>query len=370
MNKLFSFAKLAMVAGAFCLILATSACSSEKSSTSVPSLNSSKVISLPNGEWQIGTPEQVEMDSKEIEAVMQLAKKSAVLSMLVVRDGTIVSEYYKDGMPDSMLAVNSITKSVTSLLIGIAIDKGYLKGINEPIEAFFPEYKDFFDSSAKKFITMEHLLSMTSGLHFPEWTEWNYMLKPMTETKDWNQFILSQSMDDAPGITWNYNTGGSQLLAAIIRKTTGKSELDFAMEHLLGPLDINSVEWPSSPDDSNSGGFGLKMKPRDLAKIGQLVLNHGIWNGKRIVSEAWIQDTTTPHSEGNINFGNYGLHWWINQYSGHKAIFGMGYAGQYLTLIPDLDLVIVVNSAFSKNPQDTLLPIQFIGRLVKAVRTD
>ncbi|ETT77246.1 hypothetical protein C173_05381 [Paenibacillus sp. FSL R7-277] len=368
MTELFRYAKLAMLAGAASLILTMSACSSEKSLAPVMSPGNSKVINLPNGEWPIGTPEQVEMDPKEVEAVMKYAKESPVLSMLVVKDGTIVSEYYKDGMSDSKLAINSITKSVTSLLIGIAIDKGYLKGINEPIESFFPEYKELFDSPDKRSITLEHLLSMTSGLHFPEWTDWNYMIQPMTETKDWNQFVLSQPMDSRPGEIWNYNTGGSQLMAAILRKTTGQSELDFAKEHLLGPLGIDSVKWPRSPDDSNSGGFGLKMKPRDLAKIGQLVLNRGVWDGKRIVSEAWIRESTSRHSEGNVSFGEYGHHWWMNQYRGHKAVFGMGYAGQYLTLVPDLNLVIVVNSAATGNPQDTLLPIQFIESLVKAVK--
>ncbi|MEK3839194.1 serine hydrolase [Paenibacillus sp. FSL P2-0136] len=368
MTELFRYAKLAMLAGAASMILTMSACSSEKSLAPVMSPGNSKVINLPNGEWPIGTPEQVEMDPKEVEAVMQYAKESPVLSMLVVKDGTIVSEYYKDGMSDSKLAINSITKSVTSLLIGIAIDKGYLKGINEPIESFFPEYKELFDSPDKRSITLEHLLSMTSGLHFPEWTDWNYMIQPMTETKDWNQFVLSQPMDSRPGEIWNYNTGGSQLMAAILRKTTGQSELDFAKEHLLGPLGIDSVKWPRSPDDSNSGGFGLKMKPRDLAKIGQLVLNRGVWDGKRIVSEAWIRESTSRHSEGNVSFGEYGHHWWMNQYGGHKAVFGMGYAGQYLTIVPDLNLVIVVNSAATGNPQDTLLPIQFIESLVKAVK--
>lgn len=367
MTEKFRYSKLAMLAGAACLILITSACSSEKSDPA-PSPASSKVINLPNGDWPVGNPEQVGMDPKEVEAVIQYAKKSPVLSMLVIKDGTIVSEYYKDGKPDAERAVNSITKSVTSLLIGIAIDKGHLKGIDEPIEPFFPEYKESFDSPDKSSITIEHLLSMTSGLHFPEWTEWNYMLRPMTEARDWNQFVLSQPMDAGPGEIWNYNTGGSQLLAAILRKTTGQSELDFAKEYLLGPLGIDSVEWPRSPDDSNSGGFGLKMKPRDLAKIGQMVLNRGVWDGKRIVSEAWIQESTSRQSEGNVYFGEYGHHWWINQYDGHKAVFGMGYAGQYLTVVPDLDLVIVVNSAATGNPQDTTIPIQFIESLVKTVK--
>ncbi|MBD0384692.1 serine hydrolase domain-containing protein [Paenibacillus sedimenti] len=363
------FAKLIMLAAAASLILTLSACSSEKSSLPVTPPVSYKVFNLPNGEWQIGTPDQVGMDLLEVDEVIQYAKRSPqILSMLVVKDGTLVTEYYRDGMPESKRAINSITKSVTSLLIGIAIDKSYLKGINEPIESFFPEYKDMFDSSDKRSVTLEHLLNMTSGLHFPEWTEWNYSLQPLKESKDWNGFVLSQPMDAKPGEMWNYNTGGSQLLAAILKRTTGQSELAFAKEHLFGPLGINSVEWPSSPDNSNSGGFGLKMTPRDLGKIGLLVLNRGVWNGKRLVSESWLRDSTSRHSGGSTFFGEYGYHWWLNQYGGHKAIFGMGYAGQYLTVVPDLNLVIVINSAATKNPQDTTLPIPYIEKLVIAVK--
>lgn len=360
--------KLVMLAGATSLLLTSIACSSVKPSVTSPSPVSSKVFSLPDNEWPIGSPEQVGIDPKEIDSVIQYAKRSSILSMAIIKDGTLVSEYYKDGKTETRLAVNSITKSVTSLLIGIAIDQGYLKGIHEPIESFFPEYKDSFDSPDKRSITIEHLLNMTSGLHFPEWTEWNFSLRPMKETKDWNQFVLNQPMDSKPGENWIYNTGGSQLLAAILKKTTGQSELDFANEHLFGPLGIKSIEWPRSPDNSNSGGFGLKMKPRDLAKIGLLVLNRGVWDGKRIISESWLRESTTRHSEGSPFFGEYGYHWWLNQYGGHTVIFGMGYAGQYLTIVPDLDMVIVVNSAATKNPQDTTLPIQYIESLVNAVK--
>jgi CubicO group peptidase (beta-lactamase class C family) len=369
MTNKFHLAKTAvLLAGAASLLLALSACSATDSPALSSAPGEDHPVSLPNGEWTTCTPDQAGMDSTKVEAVLEDVQRSHVLSMIVVKDGRIVSEYYKDGQPEALLAVNSVTKSITSLLMGIAIDKGQLKGVHEKAEAFFPEYTELFDSPEKKSVTLEHLLSMTSGLHFPEWTDWNYMLGPMTKAADWNRFVLSQPMDDKPGRYWSYNTGGSQLLAAVLKKATGQSELDYAKENLFGPLGINSVKWPRSPDDSNSGGFGLMMKPRDLAKIGLLVLNRGVWDGKRIVSEEWLQTSTSRHSEGSVFFGEYGYHWWMNKYGGHRAIFGMGYSGQYLTIVPDLNLLIVINSEPNGSAQDTMLPIPYIESLIQAVK--
>ncbi|MFD0670029.1 serine hydrolase domain-containing protein [Cohnella sp. GCM10027633] len=348
--------------------MVSTSCNSGASSPLVAPQTEDKVFELLNGEWPLGTPEQVSMDAEEIDEVMQDARLSPqILSLLLIKDGMLVSEYYKEGTSDTKRAIHSVTKSVTSLLIGIAIDQGYLNGSNEPIAPYFPDYRDAFDSPGKSDITVARLLDMTSGLHFPEWTEWNYSLRPMRDSEDWNGFVLGQRMDAKPGELWNYNTGSSQLLAAILSRTTGQSEFAFARERLFGPLRIDDVDWPPSPDGSNTGGFGLKMTARDLAKIGLLVLNRGVWNGKRIVSESWLTESTSRHAAGNAFFGTYGYHWWLSRYAGHEAIFGMGYGGQYLTIVPDLNLVIVLNSAATGNAEDTIVPIPYIDRLVRAV---
>lgn len=318
----------------------------------------------PTDTWKTKEPDPQTVDVQQLDEVEKKLGDSKVKSMVIVHDGYIISEFYREGDPSRLYSMNSVTKSVTSVLLGIAMDEGKIKGIDERLVDFFPEYADAFDSEAKKSITLEHVLSMTSGLDWREWTDWNFSIPWGGE--DWNLFVLQRPMAFEPGTVWNYSTGGSQLLAAIIKKTTGQSEYDYGMAHLFKPLGISDIDWTPSEDGSNSGGFGLKMTARDLAKIGFLYLNGGMWDGQRIVSEQWVKDSTSIHANGTDAFGTYGYHWWNREFNGHQAYFGMGYAGQYLTVVPDLDLVMVFFSD-ANGAEDTLLPLEYMEDIVKAM---
>ena len=319
----------------------------------------------PTESWKTKEPDPQKINVEQLATVEQTVSNSLVQSMVLVQDGYIISEYYKDGDLNRRYPVNSVTKSITSILVGIALDQGEIRGIDEKIEGYFPEYAKAFDSELKKSITLEHVLTMTSGLEWPEWTDWNFSIGPLWNAKDWNGFVLDRPMVSEPGVIWNYSTGGSQLLAAILKKRTGLSEYDYGMKYLFRPLGIPDVDWIPSQDGSSTGGFGLDMTARDLAKIGLLYLNGGTWDDKRIVSEKWVLDSTTVHSQGDYHFGEYGYHWWINEFDGHEAFFGMGYGGQYLVVVPDHKLVIVIFSEV-RDAMDTVTPLEYIEGIVKA----
>ncbi len=348
-------------------LMLISACSVNPDPASDKFSNTMKEEYWPTTTWKTKRPDPQIIDVKRLKEIEITVSHSLVQSMIIVHDGYIISEFYKEGDTYRRYPLNSVTKSVTSILLGIAIDEGKIKGIDERIENYFPEYEDAFNSYAKKSITVENLLTMTSGLDWPEWTDWNFSIGPLWNATDWNGFVLQQAMNFDPGMVWNYNTGGSQLLASILKKATGQSEYDYGMANLFKPLGITDVDWIPSGDGSNTGGFGLDMTSRDLAKIGFLYLNGGFWDDKQIVSNQWVLDSTTTHSNGDYHFGEYGYHWWIHDFDGQPAYLGMGYGGQYLTVVPDLHLVTVIFSQ-ADDAMDTLIPLEYMEGIVKAFR--
>jgi len=201
-------------------LILISSCSVNSGSTSGTSGTSDNTIQeyWPTTTWKTKEPDPQIIDVKQLEKVENTVSHSLVQSMIIVHDGYIISEFYKEGDPKELYPLNSVTKSVTSILMGIAMDEGKIKGIDERIENYFPEYEDAFNSDAKKGITVEHLLTMTSGLDWPEWTDWDFSIGPLWNAKDWNSFVLKKIMAFDPGMVWNYNTGGSQLLASILKK--------------------------------------------------------------------------------------------------------------------------------------------------------
>lgn len=193
---------------------------------------------------------------------------------------------------------------------------------------------------------------MASGLDWPESTAWGYDLTPMIDSENWAEFVPSFPMKDAPAL-FDYNSGGSQLLSAIVQRQTGRSMQQFADEHLFGPLGIRDYEWRTGPNQETAGGFGIELKPRDAAKLGLLYLNQGEWEGRRLLSEDWIRESTVKHTD--VDEGN------------GMSVFGdlaMGYGGQYIIVVPTLNLVVVFASY---SDEDTALPLQHMHALIEAV---
>ena len=286
--------------------------------------------------WISSTPEQQGMDSELlVEMLDDIQEREAnIHSVLIVRNGYMVLEAYFDPYDqDISHVVHSVTKSITSALVGISIREGYVDGVNQPVLNHFPERTVSNLDPAKQAMTLEHLLNMTSGLSWPEvsspYVSLSNPVRQMLRSQDFVQFVLDRPMNEEPGTSFNYNTGASHLLSAIIQETTGISTLSFAQKHLFRPLGISNVYWPSDPDGITSGGIGIRMTPRDMAKFGYLYLNKGIWDGEQVVPAEWTEASTRKQTPSS-GYGPYGYQWWI----GPEAYWALGFLGQRIVVIP------------------------------------
>ncbi|MHA2067561.1 MAG: serine hydrolase domain-containing protein, partial [Candidatus Thorarchaeota archaeon] len=268
-----------------------------------------------------------------------------VRSMLVIQNGYLIYERYFIPIlydVDDTHIIYSCTKSMTSSLIGIANDKGYIDNMSQLLVDFFPDvYIDNLDSR-KESITLEDVLTMTSGL---EWDEESYDVPNdyfgMTGSEDWIQYVLNKTMVADPGTTFYYNTGGSHLLSAIINRTTGMSTLEFALENLFNPLGITTYSWIQDPQGIYFGGSALALRPRDMAKFGYLFLNQGEWDGAQLISSDWVARSAAIHATPYVTL-NYGYQWWVSPDNVYYS--ARGYQGQYIYVVPEEDLVVVFTS--------------------------
>ena len=243
------------------------------------------VLSTPNyyptDGWLSTTLEEQDMDSSDLAGMYDYieAYDLDVHSVVIIKNGYIVEETYpSDSYKQNTLhTIYSCTKSITSALIGIAIDQGYISGLDQKVLDFFPDREIANLDTQKQSITIEHLLTMTSGMEWDEWTipyidaqgNWNLQnsLAQMDYSEDWVQYVLDRPLVDEPGKVFNYNTGTTHLLSAIIHQATGRTTRDFAQEYLFDPLGITEINWPTDPQGIFEGGNALALKPRDMAKF-------------------------------------------------------------------------------------------------------
>ncbi len=296
----------------------------------------------PTEGWRASTPEAQGMDSARLAQTVDFIVQSEpeVHSLLVIRNGYIVTEAsfypYRADIPH---VLHSVTKSVTSALIGAATEQGYIRSVDQPFLSFFPNRKVANLGPKKRAMTLRHLLTMTSGLR---WLERPYgspdtTFGRMQASDDWARFLLELPMASAPGASFNYSSGDSHLLSAVLQEATGKSPLNFAQKTLFNPLGVSQVRWLADPSGIHAGGFGLSLTPRDLAKIGLLYLRGGVWNGERIMSEGWVESST----KAQVAIPIYGYQWWL---SAQGVPTAKGTGGQGMMLIPELDLIVVVTA--------------------------
>ncbi|WP_052476345.1 serine hydrolase domain-containing protein [Cohnella kolymensis] len=237
--------------------------------------------------------------------------------------------------------MNSITKSVLSLLIGIAMDRGELGTVHTSIAEFLPGARKY----AKDSLTLEHLLTMTPGIEWLEMGDWGGKPYPMMNSEDWVEFVLTRPTIDPPGTLMIYNSGCSHLLSAILQQATGLKAAEYAERHLFGPLGIADYYWPADPDGINIGGFGLELDSADLLKLGRLMLDKGRWNNAQIVSENWVEMSTLPRYHTYSHIGSYAYHWWVMSDddlhpSEPYTYFAMGYGGQNIYIVPEHECVV------------------------------
>jgi CubicO group peptidase (beta-lactamase class C family) len=260
-------------------------------------------------------------------------------SLLVVRNGTLVAEgYFADGQRDKPNDTRSVTKSVTSLLIGIAIRDGKINGVRQPLSDFYPEYLRPDTDPRKRAITLEDLLTMRSGLRWDEHANNDRAPLGMYRTMNSIRYVLQFGAIETPGRVFRYSTGNSQLLAGAIRRGTGNTPFELARERIFGPLGITAARWATHADGNSYGGVRLFLTSRDMAKIGQLCLQNGVWEGRQIVPAEWIATSTRGHSISA--YGPYGYHWWVRA----RGYTAQGFGGQYVYVIPGRQLVIVMTA--------------------------
>jgi CubicO group peptidase (beta-lactamase class C family) len=312
--------------------------------TPVPVSTAESSLYWPTEGWRTCSPEEQGIDSEMLADMLSTIREGDydIDSVSVVRNGYLVLDAYVHPFRSgSRHVIRSCTKSIVSALVGIAIDERYIEGVDQPVLDFFPERSVANLDANKKAMTLEHLLTMTSGLNCQDsyLYGWRGLLQ-MRQSEDWVQFVLDLPMAEEPGTRFEYCNGASFLLSAIIQESTGMSALDLAEERLFGPLGISDVDWPSNPQGISIGYSELSMIPHDMAKIGHLYLSEGWWEGEEVVPSAWVKASTRKHVSATLQDG-YGYQWWVDPSGVYMAL---GYGGQFILVVPDKDMVVVFTS--------------------------
>ncbi|MHA1958963.1 MAG: serine hydrolase domain-containing protein [Candidatus Thorarchaeota archaeon] len=317
----------------------------------------------PTDGWLNSTPEDQGMDSSKFQDMMNHIEddNTPIKSIVIVRNGRIVLEEFPLSTiydENSTHLLFSVTKSFTSALIGIALDKGYIDNVSQTMLSFFPDYNITNPDERRERVTIEHLLTMRSGIFWDETTApYNSPANGIyhMNTGDGVEYTLNLDMVAEPGELWHYNTGASHILAAIVQVASGMTTLEFAEEYLFGPLGITEARWYRDIAGWYKGGFDLKMTTRSMAKFGYLYLNNGSWDGEQIVSSQWVNTSTSSITRFS-DHGGYGYQWWTIPSLGLYR--GAGLYGQYIYVIPEYDIVVAFSSTMGPNdayPHDSLV---------------
>lgn len=293
-----------------------------------------------NDGWPVSTPENENMNRGLLEAAYQLIYEdnrfTMARSLLIIRNGKLVAEAYPHDKEDidRIANIQSMTKSFTSILAGIALEKNILDSVNQTLYSIYPEL--FANHPEKKDITLRHALTMTTGIDFSNDED----TQTLYETEGNSvEFVLSQPREYNPGIVFHYHDGAPQLVSAAVQKRFGKPFSEFANQYLFQPLGITEWQWEAAKDGNTFGAFSLFIKPRDVAKFGQLLIQNGKWNGQQIVDSTWIAEATQSHVNSSLAGSPYGYYFWI--YPAYGAFVCDGHGGQRIMVFPEIDLVIV-----------------------------
>ena len=386
----------------------TAACADE----STPVQTVLEATSWPTDGWSRSAPEDEGIDGAALAALdAQLAAGAYgnVDALFVTRHGQRVADFryahdyveinssyeqephqYNYYNPDyhpfregsSVHTIQSITKSVTSALIGIAIHRGEIEGTDVAALSYLSDWEIPDPDGMKATITLEDVLTMRPGFEWDEfslpYTDMGNDAAQLEASDDWLQFVLDKPMAAVPGESFIYNSGNSMIMSAILRAATGLHAGEYAEQHLFGPLGINNYYWKAIPDGLQDTEGGLYLRPEDLAKIGYLFLRDGVWDGVRLLPEGWVKRSARPWvsfptPENPDLKGGYGFQWWIIEAANGDVPMkygGLGYGGQLLIIVPELDIVAVVNSwnIYEYSDQEKVgTPVVIIDHVIKAV---
>ena len=292
-------------------------------------------------------------ESDEVDAAAQTLPR--LHSLLVSLRGELLFERYYNGRGRDRLAnIKSASKSVISALVGIAVDRRMIPDVQTPIATYFPELAS--DPDARKAeITVEHLLTMRPGL---EGTS-NRNYGAWVASRNWVRHALARPMFAAPGAEMEYSTGNTHLLSAILTKAAGKTTRQFANEALATPLGFSLAQWPRDPQGVYFGGNDMLLTPRQMLAFGELYLNEGRVGGEQVISPRWVQQSCEGvernrrpgrafDPDGNVDplrDRQYGYSWWVHRIGDYETCFAWGYGGQYIFVLPELDVVLVATSS-------------------------
>jgi CubicO group peptidase (beta-lactamase class C family) len=329
-------------------------------------------IAWPVDGWPTSKPEEVGVDSGILADMFKYLPRDpsvghGVMGLVAIRRGYLFLEAYLYPYHAGIQGdIFSCTKSVTSILVGIAIAQGALEGVEQPVLELFPDRQIQNVDARKEAMTLEDLLTMTSGLDWDEIrTDYSDMSSSFLQWLNGDnqvQYVLDRPMVGEPGDWFQYNTGVSHLLSAIVQESTRMPTLDFAEEYLFGPLGISDVIWQQDREGVYTGGYGLQLEPRDMAKLGYLYLRQGEWNGEQLVPAEWVEASTTVHTLLRYYFPNrdigYGYQWWIFPALHERAseiIAAQGFMGQYIFIVPRKDIVVAI-TGWDLRPADQATP--------------
>ncbi len=333
----------------------------------------------PTDGWRESTPNEVELNQAILDDLVNELEGETyyknIHSLLIIKDGYLVLDKYFDKYPkDDTHTLQSVTKSITSTLIGAAIQQKFIKDLDQKIISFFPEYKSIANMDAnKKAMTLKHALTMRTG---QAWYGERHLGALNRDPGDRMKHVLDYKMAGNPGEKWYYNSGIAVLLGGLFENATKMNTEKFADDYLFHPLGIEKRKWYSHKGIPHTGG-GLGLRPQDLAKIGYLFLNDGVWGNQRILPEGWVSEATSRHVQATTSLKQhktgYGYMWWLfpldkQQKNSGDFYAGYGYMGQFLFVIPQYQMIVVVNGG-TKSYMDEIKPIEFVYKyILKSVK--
>jgi CubicO group peptidase (beta-lactamase class C family) len=283
------------------------------------------------------------------QAALTAAQLPQLHSLLVSQRGELLLEQYSKGIRPTRLAnIKSASKSVISALVGIAIDRGLIPGVQQPIDAYFADHLKADKDARKKSITIENLLTMQSGLESTS----NRNYGAWVVSSNWVRHALTRPLVSPPGTQMQYSTGNTHLLSAILTKATRKNTWQFAQEVLAKPLGFSLARWPQDPQGIFFGGNDMLMTPRQMIQFGELYLRRGEAGGVRVIPESWVEKSFESRVRSSREWDrHYGYGWWSRQLAGHDVHYAWGYGGQFIFVVPKLDLVVVTTSVSEVNSE-------------------
>ena len=361
-------------------------------STTFAQGQTSQVCGMPaklDDGWTIASPERVGLDGARLCMIEQRLKltDSDIHAVVIARHGKLAFEQYFSGIDQpwgkpearydydatTLHDMRSATKSVTSLLVGIAIDRRMIRSVNTRVVNFFPEFSDVKTPGWEN-VRLRHLLTMSSGIKWDEalpWSDPDNDEPHLVLDADPLRYVLSKPIAVPPDTMWVYNGGGTELLGNIIERTSGMPLEAFAREFFFKPLGVSDYEWQTYKNGKIAAAAGLRLRPRDAAKIGQLLLSDGAWNGRQVIPPDWIMQSVMPRFQAVGYFGGtlfYGYQWWLGRSLAEgkevRWIAAFGWGGQRIFVIPELDMVVMMTSGLFGRPKEGLAQLDILANVI------